>query len=438
MAAVDRVGPFQHLYVAFSGGVDSHVLLHLCAGVADWEGRVTAVYVHHGLQAVADDWSVHCAQVAQQCKVAFRECKVNAQAQAGESPEEAARNARYHALAAVLGTGDIMLFAQHRDDQLETVLLQLFRGAGLQGLAGMPEIAALGAGKMLRPLLAYTRAQILDYAGQQHLQWVEDPSNQEDAFDRNFLRLQILPLLQTRWPSLASTVSRSARLCAQAQEALQQHALKHLPLLTVPQLHMLDLTVLQGFALYEQQQLLRAWCAELSLRMPSETWLNHLMGQVIHAKAARDPILRYGSYQFRRYRQHLYCLPLQLTEGVPSNLSLHWPKEQQHLHVHAYSQLSLCPTSQGIAREQWQKAVVTVTLRQGGEKISLPGRSGRHCLKKLCQEAGIPPWQRAALPLIYMDGILVAVADLWLSSEVFQPNRPDCIRFIWQYGLGDA
>lgn len=426
-SGINRHAPVRQLYIAYSGGVDSHVLLHLCAQLPEWQRKMTAVYIHHGLQEIADDWAQHCACISAGLNVHYQCIRVRAQPQVGESPEEAARNARYQALAGILQNEDLMLFAQHQDDQLETVLLQLFRGAGLQGLAGMPEITALGQGRMLRPLLHTSRQEIERYARQQQLHWIEDPSNDQDIYDRNYLRNTILPQIQQRWPGVARTVSRTAKHCASAHTALQAQTVAQLQKILDTDNDTLDLSKLAGYTEFQQQAILRAWFAYLGLKMPSEAVLHSLMTQVIHAAATRDPALHYQQQQIRRYRHRLYCLPM--LEKIPAT---QWPKQQTTIILNSYAQLQLKQAASGIDPVLWQRAqIISIKARQGGEKISIPGRTGHHSLKKLLQEAAIPPWMREQIPLIYLDEQLTAVGDLWISAEAFV-QAPGAIRFIWQ------
>ncbi len=174
-----------------------------------------ALYVDHGLQAAATAWGEHCAHVCRALNVPFRVLRIDARPAPGESPEAAARRARYAALAAELSPDSALLTAHHRDDQAETLLLQLLRGAGPHGLAAMPAVSRLGQGWLLRPLLNVDRAELLAYARAHDLQWIEDASNQDTGFDRNYLRHRVLPLLRERWPAMNRTLARSARRCAE-------------------------------------------------------------------------------------------------------------------------------------------------------------------------------------------------------------------------------
>ncbi|MCK5899025.1 MAG: tRNA lysidine(34) synthetase TilS, partial [Methylococcales bacterium] len=188
----------SHVYIAYSGGLDSHALLHYCALIPSINSKLTAVYVNHGLQEDANNWEIHCKDQTAQLNVGFQALQVKINKHR-KSPEEAAREARYQALRPLLKTDEVLLVAQHREDQLETVLLQLFRGAGVQGLSAMTEISSFGNGMLLRPLLDCSQQTLKDYALKKSLCWIEDPSNQCDDFRRNFLRNQIIPQLKTQW-----------------------------------------------------------------------------------------------------------------------------------------------------------------------------------------------------------------------------------------------
>ncbi len=428
-SALTRCHNPKHIYIGYSGGVDSHVLLHLCASMPGLKDKITAVYVHHGLQAEAESWASHCQKTAESLGVGFILLRVNAVADPGESPEEAARNARYTALKLLVGADDALLVAQHRDDQLETVLLQLFRGGGLRGLSAMPERMAFGRGVMLRPLLNVAKPAIDAYARTQGFSWVEDPSNLRHDYDRNFLRNAVLPLLKQRWPACDKTVARSARHCADAQAIISELAenLFHHVFNAADQT--LSINRLTSYEIPQQQLVIRQWFQALGLKMPALAFVERVQSEVLAARDDSDPVLFGQAYNVRRYRDRLYCLKSIAPDSVRETL---WPAGQTTLKVSDRQSLSCIPSSAGISREQWQNATIKVTARTGGEKIRLPGRTGRHALKKLFQEAGIPPWERESMPLIYLDDKLAAVGDLWVSAEFYSAENQDCIRLTLQ------
>ncbi|MGR8931138.1 MAG: tRNA lysidine(34) synthetase TilS [Gammaproteobacteria bacterium] len=419
---------FGKLYIAYSGGVDSEALLHLCATQAHLRNHLVAVHVHHGLQAPADEWEIHCRKQAASYNVAFQCFRVDATADSGESPEAAAREARYRAFRDLLQPGDLLLLAQHREDQLETVLLQLFRGSGIQGLAAMPLATNFGLGLMIRPLLNTPKLDIERYAAHHRLSWVEDPSNLNADFDRNFLRIKIIPLLKDRWPSLDKTVARSARHCGEAAALLDERCNQIFFQLINPDDNSLSLQPLLNFRPAKRNWLLRKWFEHLGLKPPSTALLNNLNSQVIHAEQQASSEIIYQGHRFRRYRQHLYCLQLQQLQK-PDNCS--WPSPANVLALTNGHVLHKTVALGGIDPKLWDNSEVTVQARHGGEKIKLPNRTGHHSLKNLYQEAGVPPWERETRPLIYLNGRLAAVAGLWTDEWVCIGNQQTGYHVTW-------
>ena len=420
----------QNIFIGYSGGVDSQVLLHLCAVQTDLRPKITAVYVHHGLQASADDWAIHSRQQCQRLAVNFTQIKVNAQPKPGQSPEAVARQARYAALRELIGKHDVLLLAQHREDQLETVLLQLFRGSGLSGLAAMPAVMDFGGGQLLRPLLDTAKADIQQYAAQHCLQWVEDPSNQCNDFDRNFLRNEILPVLKQRWPSLDKAVARSAGHCAAAQQILDATLVEQLAALSDATTRSFKLDGWRQIDAARQNLLLRAWLQDCGLRPPSQAVLNTIIKQLILAGDTANPQVLLQNHAIRKYRQKLFCLPaayFQRETGI-----IDW--EQDHgciIMLNGYSLVREVADS-GIDQQLWRSGRVTIGFRQGGELLKLVDRDGHHCLKKLFQAAGIPPWERDLRPLIYIDQRLAAVAGLWVAEWAWRQAPGYCYRLDWR------
>lgn len=418
----------NNVYVGYSGGIDSHVLLHLLATNRQFKSRITAVYIHHGLQVEADDWAIHCQQTASDLGVNFQVFKVDAQAQPGESPEATARDARYQAFAKILSKNDVLVFAQHRDDQLETFLLQLFRGAGLKGLSAMPEAISFAQGQLLRPLLAINKEQIKRYAHEHDLSWIEDPSNQDNKFDRNYLRNEVIPLLEQRWPSLDKTISRVAGHCANAQTQLSDNAKQKMHLLYDPENQSLSIKALFAHDKLTQQLIVREWLDLLGTRMPSQKVMNSILHNVLSAHADATPLILHDGYTIRRYRDDLYLVATNKRPELNQNIV--WTDKGKSLVLPDNGQLDIKEASRGIAKAAWQQGKVEVKYRQGGEKIRLPNRNGRHSLKKLYQEAGIVPWQRENTPLIYINAQLAAIAGYWVSADYYTQDIP-CIQIRW-------
>ena len=409
--------PNGPLYVGFSGGLDSTVLLALTARFAREQGReLTALYVHHGLQAAADAWPAHCRQVAASLGVECRVLTVTVATGPRVSLEAAARHARYAALAAELPAGAALLTGHHLDDQAETLLLALKRGAGIAGLAAMPEHKPLGRGVQLRPLLHLSRAELERFAAEQGLSWVEDPSNADNRFDRNFLRNEILPRLLTQWPAFARTASRSAALCAEQLELAQDLARQDLIGL-VNSAGGLSVTDLRSFTLARRNNALRHWLSERGLHL-SHSQLAVAWNELALAAEDATPVLEIKGVKLRRYQGHLYVTA---RESEPMALNTIKPGCWNEL---AVGRLQLQPVTAGaditMAPEQLHIAFGITGLR--GQPV---GRHGSRPLKKLWQEYGIPPWQRGRIPLLMHGERLVAALGLFICEEyAANPHQP--------------
>ncbi len=307
-AALAVFSPLNHIYIGYSGGVDSHVLLDACASLPEFKSKITAVYIHHGLQKEADDWAIHCQKIADNIGVSFLKIRVNAQPNNGESPEEAARNARYKEFKNLISENDVLLIAQHREDQLETVLLQLFRGSGLKGLAGIPEKMPFAKGFLVRPLLNFSKAEINAYALENQLVWIEDPSNQSLIYDRNFLRHEIIPNLKQRWQSLDKTVARTATLCAEADMLISKMAQSEFETVFNPDDETLNILKLLTYSQTEQRLILRQWFECLGLKMPSQDFVQRILNEVVGAKSDRHPTLHKKGVTISRNKKNLVAM----------------------------------------------------------------------------------------------------------------------------------
>ncbi len=418
------------IYIGYSGGVDSQVLLHWAAAEPELRARLSAVHVHHGLQAAADEWLAFCARQCADWRVDFQAIRVDARARPGESPEAAARAARYAALRPLLRSGDVLLLAQHREDQLETVLLQLARGGGLAGLAAMPVASDFGAGRVLRPLLDWPKSEVLAYAGRHALRWVEDPSNADDGFDRNFLRMHVIPLLKQRWPRMDKTVSRSAEHCAAADRLLNACLSDQLSLMLDDGLS-LCLRSLSALEPERQAWVLRLWLRRFGLQSPAQARLRDLLSQMLIAREDALPEWRLGDRLIRRYRARLYCLPASIASGFAEQ---DWPAGQAFLPLSNGYRLAVFAAESGIGGEIWRQGRICLRRRRGGETLQLPRRDGSHNLKRLFQEAATPPWEREARPLLYIDGRLAAVAGLWVAGWAWR-GEGECFQVSWEREL---
>ncbi|QJD30205.1 tRNA lysidine(34) synthetase TilS [Methylococcus geothermalis] len=410
--------------VAFSGGLDSTVLLDLMQELRFLiPFELQAVHVHHGLLAEADGWSRHCAEVAGKYGIVLDTLRVDACPRPGESPEGAARTARYRAFEALLNPGDILLTAQHLDDQAETLLLQLMRGAGLPGLAAMPAVAPFGRGMLHRPLLRFSRREILEYARNKGLTWIEDPSNRDERYDRNFIRRRIMPQLATRWPAIAANLARSAGHCAEAAGLLDKQA-DTLAAAATPadDPASLDVIAVRALPPDEQRLLLRRWIKKRGLRAPSAKLLERIRWEILESSGEHAPAIAWADGDVRRYRQRLYLVP-PATDFAPSWTS-DWTGETLLRLPGGDSLVASLESGPGIDPARWRDGTITVRYRRQGDRIEPAGRLGHRELKKLFQEAGLPPWERNRQPIVCIDGRIAAIGgSRWLASEFAGPRE---------------
>lgn len=406
--------PSGRFCVAFSGGVDSTVLMQAMAALAGRHAglELRALHVEHGLHPDAGAWARHCQEAAARFHVPLRVLQVRIPVEPPQGLEAAARDARYAALEAGIAPGEMLLTAQHRDDQAETLLLQLLRGAGPRGLAGMPATRAFGQGAHLRPLLDFDRGELVTYARQAGLEWLEDPANRDDRFARSYLRLHVMPLLRARWPAVAASFARAAGHQAEANALIEQTAaraarsLLNDGCLRVDGLSRLDVPL--------RREVLRHWIRDRGLSVPSSRKLGTVLEQMLDCRPDATPCVTWPGAELRRYRNRLYLsmpLPARGMSVQPSTWLLDDPFELPaglgSLHAQAAS-------GAGIRLPQGERSL-QVAFRRGGERIRPAGAAHRRPLKKLLQEQGIVPWMRDRLPLLYFASGLAAVADLWVA-----------------------
>ncbi len=412
------------LVLAYSGGVDSQVL---AAGLAEFakeysQFQYLLVYVHHGLSDNATDWQQHCEAMAAQYGLPIKVKQVAVKQGSRISLEASAREARYQALEQELSQGDILLTGHHQDDQLETLLLALKRGLGPKGLAAMGKRQRFAdKAWLLRPLLEVARTDIETYAQYHQIAHIEDESNQDNRFDRNFLRLDVIPTLKARWPSIAQTAARSAQLCAEQQALIEQEISLRLPAMLVTTPHSsyaaLDLTLLAQQSPLWQAQLLRGFIAQAGLHMPSSVQLQQLLNQLLHAKADAKVEFKLKPMILRRFQHCLYVCAANPNPLVAMDITLSADKLQQWV---------LNNEQQLIAELQYLG--IRVRMPHDNEQVSVRYRanSSLRCyphfrdkgreLKKLWQELAVPPWLRAQTPLIYFNEQLVAVVGYWVEQ----------------------
>ncbi len=417
----------KRVWIAYSGGVDSHVLLHLLAKSNHPQlTNLAAIHVDHGLNHDSPRWAQHCADSAADLKVDFISIKANVCNIESVGMEAAAREARYRALQQALTQNDILLTAQHQEDQAETLLLQLFRGAGPKGLSAMASHFMLGETETIRPLLNVSQTDILNYAQKHQLQWIDDPSNIETRWNRNYIRHKLWPDIIERWPSAAQTISRSAEHCAETSELLDGLAEQDLALLNIDKTSVsLPIEALLALSPARCRNVLRHFFLWNKYLLPSRVNLQRIIDEVCLAKQDANPLVSWSGVEIRRYQGQLYVM-----SPLPSY------NHKQTINIDSFQDIKLEDgqiiewyKAEGKGLKLSISAEITLRFRQGGEKIKPQGEPHHKSLKHLFQQWSIPPWQRDRIPLIFCDDKLVAVVgycidDLYSVSDGQQGSLP--------------
>ena len=409
--------------VGFSGGLDSSVLLHACAASPTLrESGLRAIHVHHGLHRDADAWATHCERTCNALEIPLVVVRVSVEGDTGDGPEAAARNARHAAFNDVLLDGEVLALAHHRDDQAETFLLRALRASGPDGLAAMRPWRRFGRGWLWRPLLELPRAQLLAYAREHDLRWIEDPGNVDTGFDRNFLRHRVMPLLRERWPHVDAAFARSAALSDEAVHLLDAGDMPALAGARRDDPRVLGVANLMQLPAARRARVLRRWIAELGLPPLPAEGIARIEHELLPAAADRIAGFAWHGALVRRWRDLLHAdwqrAPL------PADWTRPWDgREPVRL-----------PDGGMVALEGAGHFDANLLLgaRQGGERITLPGRGHSHALKHVLQELGVPPWLRERLPLLSSpQGELLAAGDVVYSAHLDAWLRAHNARLRW-------
>lgn len=392
--------PARCYVLAWSGGRDSTVLLHAlrAAGLP-----LRAVHVHHGLQAAADHFEVHCRDLAHAWGVPLDVCRVQPDPH-GQGLEAAARDARYAALWGCLKAEECLVTAHHAQDQVETLLARCFRGTGIEGLRGMQTLSLRERGFLWRPLLQVSPAELVDYARSAGLGWVEDPQNEDPRFERVWLRQTLLPLLKVRYPAVEAALLRLAGHAADASERLASEVTVVLDAVRHPDRRWgaaLSIEALRDQAPAQRRALLRAWWRETGEAPLSAAALARIDDEVMGAAADRQPSLAVAGWVWQRYRDALYC---------------HQPRPPPVLPEWRSGSRCEIPGLGRWSADAPPAAPLRMRYPTGGERIRLAGEDHHRRVKALFQSAGIPPWQRARTPLLWDGERLVAVAGLAVAE----------------------
>lgn len=455
-------------WVAYSGGRDSHVLLHsLCQMRAHYPAlKLKAIHINHGLHPKAGEWEAHCKAIAQNLNVPFESHQVKLPIESGDSIEAMAREARYGIFQQRLNAESILMTAHNQDDQAETFLLQALRGAGPKGLGGIASERPLGKGWLSRPLLNVSRAEINAYADRYQLAYIDDPSNDETRFRRNFLRHEILPLLQSVYPSATECLSRSSQLCADDNAMLMEYIEKdYQSVLNEKQISSgkgvssekqesneksksLHCDYFDELTFQQQCHLLRYWFMKNDLKSPSLQHCKIIIDEVIYAQEDANPSVVLRDVIVKRFKDELILMPRTSGRDLPLSRLRSDPKRErghlgegrereaqnhcEHPDWFLNETLNLSNNTvwqakkvkgKGIACDKLPDASLKVAFREGGERCRLPQKRTR-MLKKILQDLAIPPWERDQIPIFYHEDEMVGMGSLFVCDD-FAVTDPD-------------
>jgi tRNA(Ile)-lysidine synthase len=414
-------GPKPRVVVAYSGGLDSTVLAHVLVNQRRRLGELRLAHVDHGLQSASGDWSDRCLRQSKSWRVPFIALKASIASKRGESLEALARDARYELLAGVLRPGEFLATAQHRDDQAETVLLQLFRGAGVPGLAGMPSHVSFACGTLVRPLLRYTRADLEQYAHDQGLRWIDDPTNEADRFDRNYLRRRVMPILRERWPGVVKALNRTSSHMLVASKLMNAQAIQDLA--AAMDGEGLSVVALRRLPFLRRGNALRLFIARAGFEVPPTTKMHEITGPLLEARSDAQPEVRWRSFAIRRRsgRVTVHIVEAPIASPDSALKSWRWKEEREFILSGLGDRLELVDDATGSIDLDKLPARLRLKRREGGESLRPGARARSQSLKKLLQAAKISVEDRARLPLLFGEGPkgrLVAAGDRWIDASV--------------------
>jgi tRNA(Ile)-lysidine synthase len=426
--------------VAYSGGLDSSVLLHLARDYAASHGiKLFAFHIHHGISPNADDWLTHCRRECDRLGVAFDARRVKLSKQDESGVEEAARISRYAALGDMCRAHGVplLLSAHHQDDQAETVLLQLLRGSGLSGLSGMetgntaPDLLGDAELVMARPLLAISRTELEQIASAKSIAYIEDESNADTRYARNALRHRVMPSFAEYFPGFQQRIARTAQHAQSAQRLLNELAAQDLALCLEGE--RIDINRLRQLNTDRIDNVLRYWFASRGVRMPSTAWLSEMRTQLLDARADARLCVTHADCHIRRHRDRIFLVPRQGDEVLSASpLAFRWNGEMQMRFAPFGGSLHFEEAEEGIDADWLRNHDLLIRHRSGGERLKpAPNRSTRS-LKHHYQALNVPAWERERLPVVTAGDQLLFAAGIGMDSHRFSTAGGSRIRFRWQ------
>ena len=411
---------YSRIAVAFSGGLDSSVLLHSLVSIPEFKEKVFAIHVNHGLSPNSKSWIKHCDKFCSGLGVNF--IPLTIELENSKTNENILRQARYEAFFSCLKQGDVLCTAHHQDDHIETILFRILRGTGIKGLAGIEKYSQMEGIDLIRPLISYSKKDLLDYADKFEVNWIEDESNEDLSISRNFIRKKVIPNLKNdNWPEYKNSISYLSSKAKEANEILDEIAYLDLKLCASESLDRLSILKIKELSHARAMNVLFTWLGINTHLGVSNKLTDQVYKSIILASESSNPVVTFGkkgqkgSFQIRRFNNFLHHLPLTETETLSNKKVWKWNSDDP-LELPTGTLSMQVALGKGISTQLTEPGI-SIKGRIGGERCKPEGRSKSQKLKKLFQEYGVPPWVRDRIPLVYVGDQLAAVSDLWVCEE---------------------
>ena len=429
---------YSRIAVAFSGGLDSSVLLHSLVSIPEFKEKVFAIHVNHGLSPNSKSWIKHCDKFCSGLGVNF--IPLTIELENSKTNENILRQARYEAFFSCLKQGDVLCTAHHQDDHIETILFRILRGTGIKGLAGIEKYSQMEGIDLIRPLISYSKKDLLDYGNKFNVNWIEDESNEDVSISRNFIRKKVIPNLKNdNWPEYKNSISYLSSKAKEANEILDEIAFLDLKRCASESLDRLSILKIKELSHARAMNVLFTWLGINTHLGVSNKITDQVYKSIVLASENSNPVVTFGkrgesgSFQIRRFNNFLRHLPLTETETLSNKKVWKWNTNNPlELPTGTLSmQLSL---GKGISTQLTEPGI-SIKGRIGGERCKPEGRSKSQKLKKLFQEYRVPPWVRDRIPLVYVGDQLAAVSDLWVCEEFVAKKDERGIVLSWADNL---
>ena len=429
---------YSRIAVAFSGGLDSSVLLHSLVSIPEFKEKVFAIHVNHGLSPNSKSWIKHCEKFCSGLGVNF--IPLTIELENSKTNENILRKARYEALFSCLKQGDVLCTAHHQDDHIETILFRILRGTGIKGLAGIEKYSQMEGIDLIRPLISYSKKDLLDYADKFEVNWIEDESNEDLSISRNFIRKKVIPNLKNdNWPEYKNSISYLSSKAKEANEILDEIAYLDLKLCASESLDRLSILKIKELSHARAMNVLFTWLGINTHLGVSNKLTDQVYKSIILASESSNPVVTFGkkgqkgSFQIRRFNNFLRHLPLTETETLSNKKVWKWNSDDP-LELPTGTLSMQVALGKGISTQLTEPGI-SIKGRIGGERCKPEGRSKSQKLKKLFQEYGVPPWVRDRIPLVYVGDQLAAVSDLWVCEEFVAKKDERGIVLSWADNL---